>query len=274
MTNNKKVTKAVIRHIMIYGIMLILFFPFFWMVLASFQHNVDILNASKGLFHFTPTLKNYETVFGKYHFITPICNSFFVASVSTFLALILGLPAAYAVARYKFRKLSLIILIVRMISGITFLVPWYMLFMRMKLTNTFTALILSHMLVALPFIVWIMVPFFENLPRELEDAAWVDGSSKVGAFFRIVLLVSSPGIISASMMAFIFSWNNFMFSLVLSGAKTTTLPIAIYSFVSYASVDWGGLMAAAVVITTPIILLSLFSQKYIITGLTAGAVKG
>lgn len=262
------------RHALIYLALGITIFPFFWMVLASFQLNVDILNVQKGLFDFVPTLKNYDTVFEKYHFITPIRNSLFVASLSTGFALLLGLPAAYSVARYKFRKLSLMVLVVRMIPGITFLVPWYMLFLRVKLTNTFTALVLTHMLIALPLIVWIMVPFFENLPSALEDAAWVDGSSKAGAFFRIVLRVSVPGIISASMLAFIFSWNNFMFSLVLSGAKTVTLPIAIYGFVSYASVDWGGLMAAAVVITTPIILLSLLLQRYIVSGLTAGAIKG
>lgn len=269
-----KVLRSIARHALIYALMLIVFFPFFWMMVSSFQHNVDILNASKPLFDFTPTLKNYDTVFGKYKFIEPIGNSFFVAAVSTLYSLILGLPAAYAIARYKFRAASLLILVVRMIPGITFLVPWYQLFRSLRLINTFTALILSHMLVTLPFIVWIMTPYFENVPRDLEHASWVDGSSQLGTFVRIVLPVSSPGIISASLLSFIFSWNNFMFSLVLSSGKTTTLPIAIFSFMSYASVDWGGLMAAAVVITAPIVLLSLLSQKYIVAGLTAGAVKG
>lgn len=269
-----RIAKSLGKHALIYLVLFVTVFPFFWMVLSSFQMNVDILNAGKRLFDFVPTLKNYETVFGKYHFMLPIRNSFYVALMSTLFALLLGLPAAYAVARYKMRKLSLVILVVRMIPGITFLVPWYMLFLNMRLTNTFTALILSHMLVALPFIVWVMVPFFEGLPKALEEAAWVDGCYKVTAFFRIVLRVSLPGILTSSLLAFIFSWNNFMFSLTLSGAKTVTLPIAIYNFVSYASVDWGGLMAAAVVITAPIIAVSLCLQKYIISGLTAGAVKG
>ena len=200
----RKLLHAAGPHVLIYLTLFIALFPFFWMVLASFQHNVDILNVQKGLFRFMPTFKNYDTVFGKFHFITPIRNSLYVATLSTGFALLLGLPAAYSVARYKFRKLSLVVLVVRMIPGITFLVPWYMLFLRLKLTNTFTALVLTHMLIALPFIVWIMTPFFENLPSALEDAAWVDGSSKTGAFFRIVLRVSVPGIISASMLAFIF----------------------------------------------------------------------
>lgn len=262
------------KYVLIYIVLLLFIFPFFWMVLASFRHNVDIIDASRGLFAGELTFKNYVSVFNKYNFLRPTFNSFYVGGMSTLLGLIIGLPAAYAIARWKMYKIGLTILVVRMIPGITFLVPWYMLFLQLGLTNTFTALILSHLLVALPFIIWIMVPFFSAMPRELEEAAWVDGSAQWRTFLTMVLRISLPGILTASLLAFIFSWNNFMFSLTLSGAKTTTLPIAIYGFVSYASVDWGGLMAAAVFITLPIILLSLFMQKYIISGLTAGAVKG
>ncbi len=262
------------KYVLIYGVLLVTVFPFFWMVLASFKNNVDIIDATRGMFDFTPTTRNYESVFEQYNFIRPTINSFYVALMSTGLGLIIGLPAAYAVARWRLYKISLVILVVRMIPGITFLVPWYLLFLQLGLTNTFTALIMSHLLVALPFIIWIMVPFFGNVPRELEEAAWVDGSAQWRTFLTMVLPVSVPGILTASLLAFIFSWNNFMFSLTLSGAKTATLPIAIYGFVGYASVDWGGLMAAAVFITLPIILLSMFMQKYIISGLTAGAVKG
>lgn len=266
--------KGVPKYVLTYGALLVTVFPFFWMVLASFKNNVDIIDASKGMFNFAPTFKNYVTVFNKYNFLKPTANSFYVALMSTGIGLVFALPAAYVIARYKLYKLSLVVLTVRMIPGITFLVPWYMLFMKMGITNTFTALILSHLLIALPFIIWIMVPYFENVPHELEEAAWVDGNPKWATFLRIVLPVSVPGIMTAALLAFIFSWNNFMFSLTLSGANTTTLPIAIYGFVGYASVDWGGLMAAAVFITLPIVILSLMTQKYIISGLTAGAVKG
>ena len=109
---------------------------------------------------------------------------------------------------------------------------------------------------------------------ELEEAAWIDGCSKYTTFVRVALRLSTPGILTASLLAFIFSWNNFMFSIVLSGRDTTTLPVAVFNFVSYAYIDWGGLMAAACAITLPIVVLSLALQKYIISGLTAGAVKG
>lgn len=267
-------TKSLLKHLLIYATLFVTFFPFLWMILASFQTQNDIMNPTKGLFNFVPTFANYLTVFQQYSFLQPILNSFYIALLATFLGLVLGLPAAYAIARYKLRKASLVILVVRMIPGITFLVPWFTIFTQMGLIDTYTSLILAHMLVALPFIVWIMVPFFESMPRELEEAAWVDGSTQVGAFFKIILVLSRPGILTSFLLAFIFSWNNFMFSLILSGAQTITLPIAIFSFVSYAAVDWGGLMAAAVVITMPIIVLSIFLQKYIVGGLTAGAVKG
>lgn len=130
------------------------------------------------------------------------------------------------------------------------------------------------MLVGLPFIAWIMISFFEGLPVDLEEAALIDGASPFGAFTRIALPLAVPGIVTASIMSFIFSWNNFMFSLVLSGDDTRTLPVAIFNFISYSSVDWGGLMAAAVVITLPVLLITLVVQRYVVAGLTAGATKG
>jgi multiple sugar transport system permease protein len=226
------------------------------------------------LLYFTPTFKNYTDVFEQYSFLKFIFNSLAIAIGSTVFALILGLPAAYSIARYRQEKLGMIILVARIVPGITFLIPWFILFSKLHLVDSYTSMILSHMLVGLPFIVWIMVSYFENLPLELEESARVDGCTIQEAFLRIVLPISGPGIITASIFSFVFSWNNFMFSLVLSGDKTKTLPIAVFSFLSYSEINWGGLMAAAVVITLPVLILALFAQKYIISGLTSGAVKG
>ncbi|HTU01802.1 MAG TPA: carbohydrate ABC transporter permease, partial [Candidatus Sulfotelmatobacter sp.] len=138
----------------------------------------------------------------------------------------------------------------------------------------YLSLILTHLLVGLPFIVWVMVPFFEAIPVSLEEAARVDGASMLQVFLRIVLPISGPGIVTGAILAFVFSWNNFMFSIVLATNRTKTLPVAIYNFISYAQIDWGGLMAAAVVITLPVLILALLTQRYVVKGLTAGAVKG
>ncbi|OLN30988.1 carbohydrate ABC transporter permease [Desulfosporosinus metallidurans] len=262
-----------LQRLLLIAVVLGFLFPFFWMILASFKTQQQILSTNN-VFVFQPTFQNYLDVFQEYSFMKFIINSFFIATVSTILSLLIGLPAAYSIARYRQNKLGLTILVARIVPGITFLIPWFIIFSKLNLVDSYTSMILSHMLVGLPFIVWIMVSYFENIPLELEESARVDGCTIQGAFWRVVLPISGPGIITSSIFSFVFSWNNFMFSLVLSGQKTKTLPIAVFSFLSYSSINWGGLMAAAVVITLPVLILALFAQKYIISGLTAGAVKG
>lgn len=270
----KQLIASIGKHALIYFVAFCTMFPILWMLLASFQPNQSIINANKGLFDFIPTLKNYISVIQEYDFLDYTWNSFVVAFWATLLSLVIGLPCSYVVARFKMRKASMIVLLVRMIPGISFLLPWFSIFSALGLRDSYTALVLSHMLVCMPFIVWTMVPNFETVPRALEEAAWIDGCTQVEAFFRVSLRLSVPGIVTAALLSVIYSWNNFMFSLILSGSNTQTLPVAIFNFVSYAYVDWGGLMAAAVLITLPIILLSIFLQKYLVSGLTAGAVKG
>ena len=267
----RKYVVETIRVVIILVILLIFAFPFIWMTLASFQKQIDIISPELG---FTPTLKNYDSIFSQYKFLTFMGNSFIVAAASTFFSLVLGLPAAYAIARFGYNTLGVILLAARIVPGITFLVPWFILFSFIGLNGTYTALILSHMLVSMPFVVWVMVPFFEGLPKEIEESALIDGATIYGTFIRIVLPLSVPAILTATIMSFIFSWNNFMFSLVLAGDDTRTLPVAIFNFISYASIDWGGLMAASTLITVPVLVVTIFMQRYIVSGLTAGATKG
>ena len=254
-------------------ILLWVLFPFLYMVLGSFKQNVDLFNMDK-LFVFKPTLQNYIDVFTRYDFVKPLKNTAVVSVVSTALSLLLGLPAAYSIARFKQKMFSTVILAVRIIPGIAFLVPWYLIFSKLGLTGTYTSLILCHMLIGLPYIIWVMIPSFEKIPKELEESAMVDGCTRIQAFSRIILPVSVPGIITATLLVFIGPWNNFIFGLILGTSKTQPLPVAIFSFISYTEVNWGGMMAASVVITLPVIILTLLLQKYIIAGLTAGAVKG
>jgi len=251
----------------------IFLFPFLWMILSSFKTQVDIMSVPPS-FIFKPTLQNYASVFADHDFGQYMFNSFYIAVGSTAAGLLLGLPASFTIARYKQQGLAFAILVARIVPGITMLIPWFMIFSQLKLVDTPVALILTHMLVTMPFIVWVMISFFEGIPQDLIDAARVDGCTEQSAFLRVVLPISGPGIITGSIMAFLFSWNNFMFSNILTGMRTKTLPVAIFNFLSYTEIDWGGLMAASVIITMPIIILTLFTQKYIVRGLTAGAVKG
>lgn len=269
----KKICMKTIFWIVVVCIMFVNLVPLLWMLSASFKTIVDIMNPKK-MFVFTPTIKNYIEVFTKYSFLKPIINSLIVSTGATVLACLFGLPAAYAIARYKQNKLSLIILAVRIIPAITFLVPWYIIFSKLKMTGTYTSLIMANLLVSLPLIVWIVTPYFGSIPKELEEAAFIDGSSVFNSFIRIMIPLSAPGIFTAAILSFIYAWNNFLFALILSSSSTKTLPMAVFNFISYTSVNWGGLMAAAVVITGPVIIVSIALQKYVVSGLAAGAVKG
>ncbi|KIL41580.1 sugar ABC transporter permease [Gordoniibacillus kamchatkensis] len=255
------------------AILLFILIPFLWMLSASFKTQIQILSPDH-MFSFTPTFKNYLSVFKEYDYMQYISNSFIIAAVSTIGALALGLPAAYAIARHRMPYFSLAILTAKIIPGITYLVPWYILYNKVGLIDTFAGLILSHMVIGLPLVMWVMIPFFEAFPAEVEESSWIDGCSKVRTFFQMVLPVSVPGIVTAALLSFIFSWNNFMFSLILSGENTKPLPIAVFNFMSNTSINWGALMAAACIITLPVIVIALFAQKYVVSGLSAGAVKG
>jgi len=262
----------------LYGIVLALIiipilFPFIWMLMSSFKTQVDIISWPPK-FVFKPVMQNYNRVFVEQNFLQYMQNSLIVSVVSVFFSLLLGLPAAYSIARYKQKKLSVFILVARLMPGISFLMPWYIVFSRLRLMDSYVALILSHMLIALPLVVWVMSPYFDSVPRELEEAAMVDGLTQQSAFLKILLPLSGPGVVTATTLSFIFSWNNFMFSQVLSQQNTRTLPIAVYNFLSYVEVDWGAVMAAAVTIMAPAIVLTMFFQKYVVKGLTMGAVKG
>ncbi len=254
-------------------VLAVMLFPFYWMILTSFRSQVDNTSAVPVWF-FVPTLKNYINVIRQNDFLAYTWHSFVIAALSTAFGLLLGLPAAYSIARFKQNGLAFAILLARLTPYITYLVPWYLAFRALKLIDTYTALTATHLIVGMPLIIWIMISFFEDVPIELEEAAYVDGASRLGTFLRIVLPLSAPGVVAASILSFIFSWNQFLFSLVLSGPNTKPVPVAVFNFISYGQIDFGGLGAAAVLITLPVMILTLAIQRYIVTGLTMGAVKG
>ncbi len=248
-------------------------FPLLWMLSAAFKSSLQIIDPSY-TFQFAPTLANFETVFRAQSFGQYILNSFIVGVGSTAIALLLGVPAAYGIARYKIKQATTFVLMARVIPGISLLVPWYFLFSQLKMVGSYGVLILTHIFVTMPLVIAIMSGFFEGLPEELEESAMIDGCNRLTAFLKITLPLSVPGIATSTILAFIFSWNNFLFALVLSNRGSRTLPVAIANFTSYAAVDWGGLMAAAVVITVPVMIIALFAQRYVVAGLTSGATKG
>jgi multiple sugar transport system permease protein len=248
-------------------------FTLVWMVLSSLKTNVQA-TAYPPVWLFRPTLQNYIDVFTKNPFFSYMVNSTIIAGAAVGIGLVCGLPAAYSMARHRQAALGFLVLMVRILPGIAFLVPLFIIYRRLGLINTLAGIVLTHIIIVLPLIIWIMAGFFEDIPRELEEAALIDGCSRVGTFVRIALPLSRPGIVAATILSFIASWNNFIFVLILGGKDTITLPMAVYSFVSFEDVNWGGLTAAATIITVPILVLSLIVQRYLAGGLTMGAVKG
>jgi multiple sugar transport system permease protein len=256
------------------GALLVFFlFTFFWMVLSSLKANVQV-TAYPPVWLFRPTLQNYVDVFTRNPFFSYMLNSTVIALAAVGIGLVCGLPAAYTLARYRQTALGFVVLTVRILPGIAFLVPLFVLYRQLGLINTHAGIVLTHIIVVLPLIIWIMAGFFEDVPRELEEAAMIDGCSRVGTFLRIVLPLGQPGIVAATILSFIASWNNFIFVLILGGKDTITLPMAVYSFMSFEDVNWGGLTAAATVITLPILILALAVQRYLTRGLTMGAIRG
>jgi len=250
-------------------------FVFFWMISVSFRNNLEATAFPPVFVPQKPTLAGYEYVFknpnlpfGQY-----ILNSTVVALGCTALGMLLGVPAAFSIARWKQDKLALGILLARITPGLSFLVPWFIMFRLLGLLDTHLALIVSHLVVGLPIVVWVMIGFFEDMPRDLEDAALIDGCSIYGVLWRIALPLVKPGLVATAILSVIFSWNNFAFSVILAGPNTRTLPVAVYNLMSFEQFNWGPLAAAATVITLPVLVMALIMQRHIVTGLTFGAVK-
>ena len=248
-------------------------FVFYWMIVTSLKSQTAVM-AYPPTFVFPPTLDNYRKVLRDTPFPSFLINSLVVGAGATGLGLVLGLPAAYAIAKFQQRRLALVVLVSRMAPGIGYLIPWFMLFSQLGLVDTHLALILSHLILTLPMIVWIMVPFFEDLPPGMEEAALIDGCSWYGVLWHIAIPLTKPGMVAAAILSFIFSWNNFLFALILGGDRTRTLPVAVFHFMTFEEVNWGAIAAAATLICLPVILLALAIQRHLVGGLTLGGVKG
>lgn len=262
-----------LRAVLIVIVCAVIALPIVWMIAAAFKTNVQVTDPTVGL-AFTPTWDNFRNVLADGALVQSLGNSLVIGVVSTALSIVIAVPAAWAVGRFRMRRTGSVVLVARIIPAISLLVPWYYMFAQLGLVGSHLVLILSHMFVSVPLILWIMIGFFESLPVELEDAARTDGLSAFGAFLRIALPLAAPGTASAAVLAFIFSWNNFIFALILADERTMTMPVLLFNFMSYASTDWGGLMAAATLMTVPVLLAAVFGQRYLVAGLTAGATKG
>jgi multiple sugar transport system permease protein len=254
----------------------IILLPIFWMVLQSIKMPIDQI-AFPPRFIFTPTLNNFNAVLANPGFRNAMFDSVLVGVGSVGLGLVIGIPFAYVLSRSAMRarfELAEFILSTKMLPAIVIVVPLLQVYRNLDLLDSYVGLILAHFLVVLALVVWVMRSFIDALPVEVEEAAYVDGASPLRTLFQIVLPSALPGIVTVAALAFILSWNEFFFSLTLTSVHVRTLPVYMATeYVGFLAVDWGKLSAAGLLATAPVVVLVLFLQKYLVRGLSMGAVK-
>jgi multiple sugar transport system permease protein len=260
-------------------------FPFIWILLTSLKSPGDMLSVPPK-FLFTPTMDNYAALIigeqrGQYSSTRPDFARFFLNSMiisigAVTLSVLAGIPAAYALARFDFPMkdaLGFVLMSFRFVPFIAFVIPLYLIYQRLGLYNTHVGLIFAYQLITLPFTIWMLRSFFMEVPLEIQEAATIDGCSWLGVLVRVILPLSLPGIAVTVILGFMFCWNAFNYPLMLAGRQTFPVTVGAIQFISYEQVLWGQMAAATIVAALPQLLLSLMVQKYIVRGLTMGAVK-
>jgi len=252
-------------------------FPIYWAITTSFKSKADAL-ASPPVWIFKPILESYKYItYARIAFPRYLFNSLIISIGTAVIAISLGSLSAYALARYDFKgkeNIAFWMLSTRMMPPPAILIPIYIFMRTLKLVDTHLALILIDTIITLPFTVWVMRGFFEDIPIEIEEASLVDGCSRMGTFFRVVLPLSVPGLIVTALFCVMFSWNEFLFALVLTSTRAKTATVACTEFRGWMETAWGPACAAATITIIPILIITLFLQKHLIRGLTFGAVKG
>ncbi|WP_159996670.1 carbohydrate ABC transporter permease [Roseomonas sp. 18066] len=247
---------------------------FLWMLSLALKTELDNTAWPPVFIPDPPVWDNFLSVFARNDFLLYTWNSVVTSFTATGLALLIGVPAGYGIAKMRATRAAMLILIARITPGLSYLIPLFLLFQWLGLTGTLAPIIITHLVITVPIVVWVMIGFFEGLPGELEEAALVDGATIWQAFRHVAFPLARPGITVATILSFIFSWNNFIFAMVLAGRETRTLPVAVNNMLTFEQISWGPLAAAALLVTLPVLLLTLAAQKQIIAGLTAGGVKG
>ena len=264
------------RYVTLIVVSIIVLFPIYVMIATSYKARVQTFSMPP-VWLFTPTLKHYEAVIVKGHFVRYLLNSIVVATSTVFISIIVGGFAAYGLVRFAFlgkRVVSIATLLLRMVPPAVMIIPLYILWTKLGIMNTRTGLILAYVALSLSFSIWILRSFMMEIPVEIEESALIDGCSELDIFFRIILPLIKPGIAVASIFVFRIAWNEFIISLILTNRYTRTLPVAISMRMTELGVQWGEITAIAVIVALPAFIFTFFSARSIIRGLTAGAVKG
>ncbi len=277
--------RKLLLYLLVAAIVIWTIAPFLWLIISSLSFKVDLLSIPLQWIPRRITTENYQELFlyqGGFNvnaalFTSSIINSMVIASVSTFIAMILGVLAAYALTRVKFRGSDAYMVIMmgaQMIPPIAIVIPLYIVLRKLNLYDTYLGIVLVYQSFILPLVIWLMRSYFATIPAELEEAARIDGCTRLQALMRIVLPLSGPGLVSVIIFAFIASWNEYLYAFIYSSVTAKTLPVLIGEFSTKLGLEYLKIAAAGVIASLPPIILALVFQKYLIKGLTTGAVKG
>ncbi len=267
--------QRLIAHALALALLLLLTAPFLWLLLMSLKTDADIFAMPPKLV-FRPTAAHYAAVW-KSEFPRALWNSTVVSVATTVLALVLGVPGAFALSRADARAtgpVSLWILATRMAPPIAFTLPYFLAYRHLGLLDTRAGLVVIYLTFNLSLVIWMMRSFFDATPRSLDEAAWMDGASAAQAFLRINLPLAAPGLAATAIFCFLFSWNDFFFALILTRIEATTAPVAVVNFLQYEGWEWGKIAAAGTMVMLPVLVFSLLVRRYLVRGLTAGALRG
>ena len=256
-------------------LILLVMFPFLWLLSMSIKPNEDIFAFPPKVL-FSPTFEHYTGLWDS-QFAASFGNSAVTSVSATALSLVIGVPAAYALSRGRFRgerQIALWILATRMAPPIAFTIPFYLAYRRLEWHDTIHGLVLIYLTFNLSLVIWMMRTFFDSIPRVLDEAARIDGAGTWETFLRVILPLSAPGLAATAIFCFLFSWNDFFYALILTRTQALTAPVAVVNFMNYEGWDWGKIAAGGTMVMLPVVLFSILVRNYLVRGLTAGAVKG
>ncbi len=271
----KRSLLRLVLYVLIILVTLTILTPYLWMVVTSFKTKT-ILHTYPPVITFKPVLSNYWSIFIEKGYWKYMANSILIALSATFLTVSIGTPCAYAFSRFKMKgdnHLFFAILTTRMAPPIAIALPMYIMFSKFGLIDTHIAVILAHTTFNLVLVVWVMKGFFDEIPKEIDECALVDGCTDLLAYRRIVLPLAAPGLVAVAVFTFIFSWNELLFALILSGEKSRTIPVVIPSLIQHTGTLWGEVAAIASVATIPVMVFTFIVQKHLVRGLSFGAIK-
>ena len=257
------------------GFVLLWLFPIYWIVLTSFKTPL-LINEKTPVFFFTPTMENYVHLFDEFNFIRPLWNSLVVTSISTVVVITLALLAAYALARMDVpggKNIALWMLSLRFMPPIAIVIPFFIAWQRLGIIDTHLGLILVYVAFNLPFAVWMLRGFLVEVPRDLDEAAMLDGLGHVAILRRIIFPVIAPGVAVTAIFTFVFAFNEYLMALVLTSRNASTVPVTVSKFIQPYSILWGDVGAAATIQLVPILIVVFLLQRHIMRGITLGAVK-